>query len=313
LTVAAPGERADRTTEADLTVALGGPAVAADIELPGAPRAASHTAFETVESMAEADPDALLALAGAVSAGDTAGELPERAGVERAPGVGIPTEEPADGLAHSTLLHAPFSGDEDAAAEALAAVDTESEDAGRTVASLVTLSVLESPDATPRAAERIEGALYPFRGGPFGTVEGYADVLDSAAREDPGTAAALVLGSDARAAALDAWRTHARRAHESVREATTGRYDGLFVARDDGGVPVETVARLLAEFRSPEPVVLVVTDDRAGVVATPDSSVDAAALLGDAFERATGTAGRASTGIEVDSADAIMAVREAMA
>lgn len=313
LTVARPGERADRTTDADLTVALGGADVTAEFEVPGVPRAASHTAFETVKQFERSDPDALLALAGVTAAADAAGELPEMAGLKRAPGVAVPTAEPADGLAHSTLIHAPFSGDRDAAEEALADVDTGGEDAGRTVASLVTLSVLEPPAATPRAAERIERALYPYRGGPFETIGGYADVLASVAREAPGTAAALALGSDVTDEALSAWRTHAERAHTAVRAATTGRYDGLFVARGDGDVPVETVARLLADFRSPEPVVLVVTDSQAGLVATPDAGVDARRLFGRALDGAVaGNARRATASIDVDSADAIMAVRGAV-
>src|SRR6056297_154720 len=66
------------------------------------------------------DPDPLLALAGTIAAGslpgtDGSGSLLEQAEqtglVERRPGVVVPTADLADGLAHSTLLAAPFSGD----------------------------------------------------------------------------------------------------------------------------------------------------------------------------------------------------------
>lgn len=227
------------------------------------------------------EPDPGLALAGCLLGGD-----PDAAGVEldRRDGVGIPTADLADGLAHSTLVHAGFSGDETAAAAALA----ELVDDGRAVASLAALETVGSDGASERAATAIERALRPHAtpDGPFETAEGLADVLDCLARDAPGLALALAMGHDVRVDALEAWRTHSTAAHGAVRAADTGRYDGLFAARIAEG-PVETVARLLGEFRSPEPAVLVVSDDEAGA-AGPSRVGDAMAEAADAVGGAGG-------------------------
>ncbi|WP_423999386.1 hypothetical protein ACOZ4I_10825 [Haloarcula salina] len=313
--VVRPFEDPDRTTEADLTVAVGRTQSAADVSLTD--RAAA-TAFETARELGTADP--ALALAGTIAAGDADGavaEAAERAGLERRPGVAVPVADLADGLAHSTLFVAPFSGEADAARAALADLDVApdedpSTDDRRRLASLVALTVTE--DAPPRAADAVQRALRPAVGGPFETVGGYADVLDAVARERPGTAVALALGHDAvREDALDAWRTHARRAHEAVTDATTGRYDGLFVARGDP-MPTGTVARLFADFRAPEPVTLVVTDGEAAARATDGR--DVAASIRAAVESvggdAVGTGDRARARFDVSTADFIEAFREAL-
>jgi len=313
--VVRPFEDPDRTTETDITVAIGRTQPTADVTLTD--RAAA-TAFETARELGTADP--ALALAGTVAAGavdGTVAEAAEQAGLERRPGVAVPTADLADGLAHSTLFVAPFSGDIDAAQAALAELDispdgSPSADDHRRLASLVALAVTE--DAPSRAAEAVQRALCPATGGPFETVGGYADVLDAVARERPGTAVALALGHEAvREEALDAWRTHARRAHDAVSEATTGRYDGLFVARGDA-MPTGTVARLFADFRAPEPVTLVVTDDRAAARATDGRDVAetmhaaADAVGGDAV----GTGERARARFDASTADFIEAFREAV-
>jgi len=313
--VVRPFEDPDRTTEADLTVAVGRAQSAADVALTD--RAAA-TAFETARELGTADP--ALALAGTIAAGEVDGTVAEaatQAGLERRPGVAVPVADLADGLAHSTLFVAPFSGEADAARAAMADLDvdpdgTPSDDDGRRLASLVALAVTE--DAPPRAADAVQRALRPAVGGPFETVGGYADVLDAVARERPGTAVALALGHEVvREDALDAWRTHARRAHEAVADATTGRYDGLFVARGDA-MPTGTVARLFADFRAPEPVTLVVTDGEAAVRATDGRDVAAPtraaadAVGGDA----AGTGDRARARFDVSTADFIEAFREAL-
>ncbi|WP_367175477.1 hypothetical protein [Haloarcula rubripromontorii] len=313
--VVRPFEDPDRTTETDITVAIGRTQPTADVTLTD--RAAA-TAFETARELGTADP--ALALAGTIAAGavdGTVAEAAEQAGLERRPGVAVPTADLADGLAHSTLFVAPFSGDADAARAALAALDispdgSPSADDHRRLASLVALAVTE--DAPSRAAEAVQRALCPATGGPFETVGGYADVLDAVARERPGTAVALALGHEAvREEALDAWRTHATRAHEAVSDATTGRYDGLFVARGDA-MPTGTVARLFADFRAPEPLTLVVTDDRAAARATDGRDVSetmhaaADAVGGDAV----GTGERARARFDASTADFIEAFREAV-
>lgn len=273
-----------RSTDADLTVAVGHDDATTDLSLATAP--ASATAFETAREIG-ADPDVALALAGVTASGRVGGPVAEAAtasGIERRPGVAVPTTDLADGLAHSTLLHAPFSGDARAVESLLADHDlatVEDEDDRRRVASLVALETVGHPDATDRASDAIEHALRPAEGGPFATVGGYADVLDAAARAAPGTAIALAVGHDDIADhALDAWRAHAARAHAALRDAATSRYDGLFVVRGDD-LPVGTVARLARDFRSPEPVALAVGDGTAAASAVeghdPSTAVRGAA------------------------------------
>jgi hypothetical protein len=249
-----------------------------------------------------ASPDPVLALAGIVAAGTVPGEgesesvlasADERDLVERRPGIAVPVADLADGLAHTTLAHADFSGDPTAAGAALAELDLPAaldDEARSAVASLVALSASGGEGATPRAAESVERALRPYAApeSPFATVGGYADVLATTAEAAPGTAVAAALGHDVRDAALTAWRDAAERAHRALREATTGRYDGLFVARYDAA-PVATTARLLRDFRSPEPVALVVGDSEAAAAAVDDRAVGAAMRAG-----ATAVGGEAS-------------------
>jgi hypothetical protein len=318
VSVARPWASADRTTDVDLTVTLGPVQFDADVTLAGVQTAASARAFDIARDLDAASADSVLALAGAHAAdAPTPGTLAEAAGLERRPGVAVPTSDLGDGLAHTTLTHAPFSGDPEAAADAIAGIVADADDHGRQAASILALSVCSVETASERAAETIGRAVHPYVGGPFETIGGYADVLDATVKEDPGTAVALALGHDVDEAALDAWRRHARSAHAAVAAATTGRYDGLFVARDDGDVPVETVARLFRDVRSPEPVVLALTDGRAAAAATPDAEIDLEHVFADAIETlgsgtAVGTPRRAVARVEAETADVIEAVREAM-
>jgi hypothetical protein len=282
----------DHPDEAALTLVVGDDAEGTAV--PGIDRPATVTAVDVARDLG-ASPDPVLSLAGAFAAGAVpgAGEsasvlaaAEERGLVERRPGVAVPTADLADGLGHSTLVHAEFSGDSTAAGAALADLDLPAEldgDARRAVASLVALSATGGEGVTPRAAESVERALRPYAtpDAPFATVGGYADVLDAVAEDAPGTAVALALGHDARDAALTAWRDASERAHRALREATTGRYDGLFVARDDDA-PVATTARLLRDFRSPEPVALVVGDGEAAAAATDDRGIGPAMRAGAA-------------------------------
>jgi len=301
-----------RTTDADLTVALGREDASADLSVPGLARPASETATTVARELGCDVTTVLpLALAG-ITASQTRGqygrvvdgpvvEHARETGLERRPGVAVPTADLADGLAHSTLVHAPVSGDADAAADLLAEAGLPAdagdlgEDARRRLASLVALSTVGDDDVPPRGGRAVERALRPFPGGPVRTVGGYADVLDAVARERPGTGVAAALGHDVLGDAVDAWREHAARAHEALRTADTGRYDGLFVVRADGDTPVGTVARLAHAYRSPEPVTLVATDGRAAVVADDplEGSVRTAAESIDGTGEATGTSGRA--------------------
>ncbi|WP_423751296.1 exonuclease RecJ [Salinirarus marinus] len=289
-------------TDDDLLVSVG--AAGGDVAIPGDARPASVDAYRTAAELA-ADVDPVLALAGVVAAGEMPGggdaaDLLETAEhrelVERRPGVAVPTDGAvdgeghlADGIAHSTLVRAPVSGDADAVSAALAGLDlpaTLDADARRRVASWIAVETVDADGASPRAAEAVERFLRPYAtpDGRFATVGGYADVLDAVARERPGTGVALALrdAPELRADALDAWRAHARTVHAELAGATTGRYDGLFVARVDSGTvgQLATAARLLRDFRSPEPVALVVTEGAAAAASVED------AALGDAMDEA---------------------------
>jgi hypothetical protein len=326
-------------TDDALTLRVGstGPA---DLTL-AKPERAPTMAFEVARELGT-DPDPRLALAGVAASGadPAVSTLADVAGLDRSPGVGVPVADLADGLGHSTLLHAPFSDGADAAGAVLAELGLPAEldgDARRRVASLAAVETTTAPGATPRSAETVARALNPLRldDAPFATVEGYGDVLCAVARERPGTGVALALGHDARTPALAAWRTHARHTHTALREAETARYTGVFVARvsppTDGDADGETddtdpdararrtagrlrtVARLARDFRSPEPTALVVADGVAAA-ATHDEAVDALDALERAVETADadGTAREADTRFAGDAEAFETAVREAL-
>ena len=277
-------------TGSDCTVAIGHPTGDVTIET-------EPLAVEAADIVPEFAPDAVdpeLALAGAACAGvEPPGRLFEAADLERRPGVALPTDDPVAGLAGTTLVHTPFSGDKEAVEDAIDGLDDPD---GRKIASLVALSAIEG--APPRAAEAVERALRPYVTDRFGTLGGFADVLDALARVRPGTAIALALGHDVEAAALEDWRAHGGRAHTALREADTGRYDGVYVVRLDDGSPalLGTVARLCLSYRSPEPVALAVTDGAAaaaGETAVESPLREATASL-DGRATARGTHGTAT-------------------
>jgi hypothetical protein len=315
-TVAPLPERADRTTDADLTVAIGRMAEAADLTV-GVSGPASATAFDAATDLGESDP--VLALAGIVAAGEVPGGKPleaaEAAGLVRRLGIAIPTEEFADGLAHSTLVAGPFSGSVDAAGDLLASVDADSDDdeTHRRVASLVTLAVAGDEGVTERGTHAVERFLRPYVGGPFETVGGYADVLDAVARDARGLGVALAVGSLDTERALKTWRAHGQRAHAALADAKAGRYDGLYVVRCDGAAPVGTVARLARDFRSPEPVVLVVADGDAAAVGPAESNVGdtIATTATDVGGEGGGTPTRGRARFDADETEFVVAFREA--
>ncbi|MFC5970230.1 hypothetical protein ACFPYI_02690 [Halomarina salina] len=275
--------------EADLTVAVG--TAGGDVAITAGSLA--PVAYETAREL-DAGSDVTLALAGAVAAGDVPGDhasLLDTADLDRSPGVAAPTDDVADAMAYTTLAHASFSGAPEDAAQALAGVDRE----GRTLASVLALSAVESGGRY--AADAVERALNPYvLNGPFATLAGYADVLDATARGRPGTGVALALGYDVVDAALDAWRDHARAVHRTVREATLARHDGLVVAEvapdeSHSATTTErslgTVARLVRDFRSPEPVVLA---HQGGTAAIAAAERDVATLAAEAAEAVGGEA-----------------------
>ena len=313
-------EPAARETEADLTIALGRPVVGADVTLGTADSHATH-ASASVAAECGVD-DIALTLAGIVAAGDVPDErllsVASEQGIEREPGLAIPTGEYADGLAHSLLVHCATSGDLDTAVatlDDLGLPDQLDDDAKRSVASLVALTVAGDQQASRRAATRVERFLRPLTGGPFETIGGYADVLDAVTREQPSLGVALGLGRADRDEVLSLWRSHATETHRAIRAANTGRYDGLFVAQCPDTPPVGTVARLLSEYRSPEPLTLVVADGLAAA-RTVDSDTDVGEAMRTAATqvdgRGAGTETRGRATFTVDPTEFVLAFREVL-
>ncbi|WP_435115840.1 exonuclease RecJ [Halolamina sp. C58] len=275
-------------TENGVTVTVGPTAVDGDATLD---RPASPTAFELARRLGT-DPDPVLALAGTIAAGetvqsaDTALEAARDAAlIDRQPGLALPTDDVPTGIAASTLLHGPFSGDEEAAAALVAELDAGAgDDAGngkafdRRLASLVAVDTVTAEGATERAATQVERALRPYvtPDAPFRTLGGYADVLDAVARTAPAAGISLALGEgsdDATDAALAAWRKYGAAVHDGLRSATTRRHHGVWLLELEADPAVlPAIARLARAFRSPEPVALAVTDGAAA--AAGDSGID---------------------------------------
>jgi len=225
----------------------------------------------TLTSEAGGDPDPVLAFAGAVADGvEPSSDVREAAGLDRRPGVGVPTADLAAGLAHSTLFHASsFSGDEQAAGATLAELELPpelDESARRRLASVVALDA--TADAGPRATEAVAAGLRPHATpeAVFETVEGYADVLAALAWDAPGLGVAFALGAADRTDAVEAWRAHARDAHQTVRAADPARHRGVVVV--DAADAQPTVARLVRDYRAEEGAVLAVGDGAAALATT---------------------------------------------
>ncbi|AHF99081.1 hypothetical protein HALLA_09730 [Halostagnicola larsenii XH-48] len=291
---------------ADRTLVIG--AVDGDAtRLDSADRPATLEACDLVRELGST-PSPILALAGIAAAGVDPGagetewlltEALEQKLLEQRPGVAVPTADPIDGLAHSTRVRVPWSGDLEATRDAVsdlvpaegidaetAALETEIH---RKIGSLVAIDAVSAPNAVDSASHAVTRVLRPYartdcsadspetprqtRTDPaFETIGGYADVLEATARVEPGTGIALAIGHDAREPALDAWRDHGRAAHDALESGSTGRYDGAFVVDVDDG-PVETVARLAVAYRSPEPVVLAIADGEAGIATRDDRAL----------------------------------------
>ncbi len=306
--------------------------------IPGGPPSASTTAFAVARELG-VEPDPVVALAGGVAAGSIPGtdgtgdalEVAERVGaVTRRPGVAIPTADLADGLSASTLLRTPYSGDPEETRATLAMLDlpaTLDDDAHRRLASVVAVDVAATDGASDRAPAAVERALRPYAidrdvsGEPFETVGGYADVLDVLARAEPGTGIALALATEPSetlaTAAIECWREHGLTTHRALDAATTARYDGSFVARVDAtAATLPTIARTLRDFRSPEPVAIVLDESSGRIAAAATEPMG----LGDACRSAAGEAGgegwgtdtRGGMETETDPAEALAALRGAL-
>lgn len=265
-TTADAARRVDGNDDSTTCAVIGLAAQTADVAVEGA-EPTSAVAFDAARDLG-ADPDPGLALAGVhVRHATPPGELldaAEAAGIDRRPGVAVPTADLGDGLAHSTLLHAPFSGDAERGGALLAELDlpADLDDGAHTrVASAVAVDAVTG--APERASEAIERALRPLVPGQFETVGGDADVVDVLARVEPGLAVAMALDQPVREDALDAWRDASEAVHAAVRTADVGDSDAeesaLAVARVEDADP-STTARLLRDYRTDAPAVLVVRD-----------------------------------------------------
>ena len=246
----------------------------------------SRRAYEIATELG-GTPDPVIALAGVVAAGfqpaEASPDLLDRADATPAPGVAIPTDDPIDGLAHSTLAHADFSGDRERVKRELDGMDDPGD-----VASLLALAAAGPDEATERAAGAIERSIRPYRiPGPFETLGGYADVLSAVARRSPGLGIALLLTGEGQEPALSAWRERALRVHPELRSIEPARYSGLAVARVDG--PVEPIARLFRDFRSPEPVALALSEGEAAIASVEEP-------VGPALETAVESVGGTGLG-----------------
>jgi len=231
-----------------------------------------------------------LVLAGLRSAGEVPTE--DDGDVERRPGVGIPVDDLGDGLAHSTLLHGGFSGDESRAGATLAELGLPADldaKAHRRLASIIALEATEGP-APERAADALQQALHPHVHGEcaFATIEGFGDVLDSLARHAPGLGVATAIGRLDRTVALDAWREYGETVQQAIAHADVpaeGEDHVVSVSVSEAD-PV-AVARLLRDFVAVAPNVLVTADDGSGAaLATVD--VDARETFASADADAVG-------------------------
>lgn len=375
-TIAERSRRVADAAAADATVVVGTANDADAIAIDPGDEPASVAAWRLAREF-DGRSDPVLALAGVVAAGELPGAGSSATVLEAAesndrlsqrPGVAGPTDDVVDTLAHSTLLHASFSGSTGEARDALAKLGLgESDDAAgsfddaerRRVASYAAVDATGHAEAPPVAGDGIERALRPYAIAndehatasdendavkatasdepAFATVAGYADVLDVVAETAAGTAVALALGHAVADSAIDAWRDRAEAAHAAVSECERSRHAGLTCVHDvgahdgadDGGAqdgahddaPLGATARLVRDYRSPEPVVAAFGDDAVALAAAADA-VDAGdvAPLGDPLARVTtrvggeydATATRGYATLATDTDSFVTELREAL-
>jgi hypothetical protein len=270
---------------------------------PACPRdSAALWAFETARELG-ADPDPGLALAGAIAAGaplqGAALKAVSQDGLERRPGVASPTTDVAEGLAYSGLLHAPFSGDEDAAAAFLDELDRptgQTDDSRTDLASAVALAATEDRISN-RAVSQLHGALAPHPSPTdFATIEGYGDVLRAAARVEPGAALAATLGTVDAELLLDKWRSYGSDLHRAIEDlpADEDRVTAMVEA-----VSPRDVIRLGHAYRGPAAELAVAGPDSLALATTEREAVS---VLEDRFTdaRVTGSESMATVWTEAD-------------
>lgn len=280
-TPAAAAQRAETVDDGDTVLAIGHPLERADRHLSSA--SGPVEAFQAAAELG-GDPSTTLALAGSVAAGGDPTDAPsvlsthQEAGYRREPGVGAPVTDPIDALAFGTLLHGPFSGSRDRAASVLE--DLGDDPDGRTVATAATLAVAGAEEGPTSVTGPLRRALNPLGApDPYGSVEGFADLLTALASADPGAAVELAIGEPDVSAHTETWRAHGRAVHEAVRDAGLARYDGVVETQTEAAVG--EVARLLRDARAPEPASIVLGEDR---IALATTERDAHAWLAEAAE-----------------------------
>jgi hypothetical protein len=167
----------------------------------------------------------------------------------------------------------------------------------------VETTVGPAPDRTTAALQRV---LRPHvhEACPYATIEGFGDVLDILARTAPGLGVAAAIGGIERTVALDAWRDASEAVHAAVTRADVPADAGdHVVCTSVSAADAATVARLLRDYVTAAPTVLV-ADDTGAALATTD--VDAREALEDADAAAIGgTAELAYT--TTDDVDALTA------
>lgn len=261
-------QRAETVDDGDTVLAIGHTIERADRSL--STRSGPLDAFQAAAELG-GDPSTTLALAGTVAAGGDPADAPsvlathQEAGYRREPGVAGPVSDPVDALAFGTLLHGPFSGSRDRAASVLDELGDDPD--GRTVATAATLAVAGDEDGPTSVTRPLRRVLNPLGApDPYGSVEGFADLLNALASADPGAAVEVAIGEPDVSAHLDAWRSHGRSVHEAVREAGLARYEGVVETQSDA--PVSDVARLVRDARAPEPASIVLGEDRIALATT---------------------------------------------
>jgi hypothetical protein len=340
-TVEGRTRRVEDAASGDVTVVVGDSRASDALHLDPDDEPASVAAWRLAGELG-ATADSVLALVGVAAAGVTPGagssarlvESAEAGGrLDRRPGIAGPVDDVVDALAHSTLVHASFSGDEAAARDALAALSVDadladgiddgaatlSDDDHRRVASFVAIAAAGAADAPPRSGDAVERALRPYvltgSDAPFATVAGYADVLDALAESAPGTGVAVALGHDVRESALSAWRDHATAVHDAISSCERARHDGLVVVHDVDA-PLSTTARLVRDYRSPEPTVAAIDPDGDAVAVAGTRDVN----VGDVLARVTtqtggehdGTADAGYATVDCDTTEFVDSLRAAL-
>lgn len=186
----------------------------------------------------------------------------------QSPGIALPTEDVITGLAASSNLRGPFSGTEENASSFVSELALEEQDIihSRKGASAIALAVLR--DTGPRGSDALTNVLHPHQSSRFMTIEGYAEILDAIAKEEPGTGLALVLGNPVEEDVYHCWQQHGKQAHQALSAAETQRHKGLFVARSEDDFPLRTISRICHNYVSPEPITVAVGQSRGAIVAS---------------------------------------------